>query len=201
MIRNTCRRIHQFLTVICSFLTVNLIHHQFLVALLESGLHRRKQTLAFLFTHLETVDHEFDTVVTVAVQPHAAADLHKFTVDTHIQIPLFDQLFEKLFIMSLAVLHQRCENIYLLAVILSENELDNLFVGILHHLFPGNIASGDTYARIQQTQKIIYFRGRADSTARIPVDSLLLYRDDRAKTCDTVYIRTLESAEHIAGVG
>ncbi len=102
--------------------------------------------------------------------------------------------------MALSVLDQRSHYVDFVPLIAFEYQIDYFFVGIFHHLFAGNIASGMSGTGEKQAQEIVYFRGGAYGRTRIFVDGFLLYGYDRAQAADFIHIRTFERAEHVAGI-
>ena len=88
---------------------------------------------------LELVNHNLDGVVLVAVEFHALCDLHQFAVHTCLNKAFVADLFEQFFVMTFAVLHNRRKYQHTLAGILLKDKTDNLFVGIMNHLFACHI--------------------------------------------------------------
>ena len=140
-------------------------------------------------------------MIPVAVEAHSGSNLNQFAVDTHIEKPLLHQLLEKFPVVTLTVLYQWRQNIYLSVFILSDNQIHNLFIGIFHHFLARYIASRMPCTGIEKTEEIVYLSGGADCASGVSVDGFLFYGNHRSQAADMVYVGALEIAEHIAGIG
>ena len=111
------------------------------------------------------------------------------------------QRLEEFTVVTFTIAHQRSKDIERLAGIVGENHLENLLVGIFHHLLAGNIAVSRSCAGEEQTHVVINLGGGAYGRARVLVGSLLFYADDGRKTCNLVNVRSFHAAEEVACIG
>ena len=139
-------------------------------------------------------------MVRIAVELHAVVKLLELAVDTDVYVTLLAQILEQVLVMSLAVLDQRGEDVYLTAFVIADNEVDDLIAGILHHRFARDIAAGLPHSGEKQTEEVVNLGGGADGAPRILVDGLLLDAYHWAESGDLVDVGTFERAEHIAGI-
>jgi len=200
VIGDTRGRVYKLLAVIGHFVGLHIVYHKLFVALTQCVLHRRQQPLGILVGNLKPVDNQLYGVVLVSVETHAAFNLSKDAIDTHIDKAFLGKSLEQLFVVALSALDKRCENINLTARIFLYDKRHYLFVCVLHHFLPRHITAGMADARVQQTQKIVYLGGSAYGASRVAVHRLLLDSYHRAEACDAVHIRALEISEHVARI-
>ncbi len=193
--------IHERLAVVAQLAAFGVEHHQLVAALLEGELHRVAQAGLVFAGHAQAVHHQLYVVVAVAVELHAKGDFLHLAIDAHVHVALFAQLLKQVFVVALAVLHQRRKNVDFAAVVAVENEVENLVDRILHHLLARQVGVGVTHARKQQAQVVVDLGGGANGASRIFVDGLLPYRNHGVQTRDFVNVGALEHAQHVAGVG
>ena len=175
-------------------------NHQQSVALLHGNGYALSQTFLFLLGHYGLVNHHFDVVILVAVQLHAVHYLGDVAVYTHIQIPLAAHLFEEFLVVSLTRTHQRSKDVDALALIIAVNEIQNLLLGILHHLLAGKIGIGRTGTGIEQTQVVVHLGRGSHRRTGILVGGFLFDGNHRTQTGNLVHIRTLHSPQEVSGV-
>ena len=140
-------------------------------------------------------------MVFIAVNLHSTGNLDNFSIYPDIQVSLTAHAFEKLPIMSFTLPDEWGEDEYALTDIVCENHLNDLFLGILHHLLSGEIAIGSTRTGKKKSKVVVNLRRCTYGRAGILVRCLLLNTDDRAQTCNLVNIRTLHPSEKVAGIG
>ena len=179
----------------------HLHDHYQTFTLLQCGGHALLQALGILCIDHKFVDHHLDVVVLVTLEHHSARHLAHLAINAHVQIALTHHLLKQFLVVSLAVPHKRGKHIYALAVIVIEDEIENLLLGILHHLLAREVRISIGRTRKEQTQVVIYLGSCSYRRAGVLVGSLLLDRYDRAKTCYLVHIGTLQSAKEITRIG
>ena len=103
--------------------------------------------------------------------------------------------------MPLAVAHKRSQQIDAPPLIILDDEVDNLFLGVAHHLLAREIGIGLSGTGIKQAEEIINLRGRPHRGARILVGGLLLDGNHRTESRDFVHVRPFQVSQEIAGVG
>ena len=200
-VRQSCGRIHQRLAVIAYFIQLHIVNHHDALALLHGIGHSILEPLPVFGIDFQLIDHQFYAMILVTVEFHSKHYLADFAVDPYSQIAFLAQLLEKFLIMSFAVIDQRRKNHSLTSRILVKNQIDNLLLGVFHHLHAAPVRDGLAYPRKQEPQEVVHLGDCPYRTARILVDRLLLYGYYRAKPLDFVDIRTLQAAKHIARVG
>ncbi len=133
---------HQALAVVAELLRVRIVDHQFAVALLHGRGHAGPQPLVVLLLHAKLVHHDFNAVVTVAVELHAVADFRNFAVHPHVKIPFAADGLEQLLVVSFAVAHDGREQVDAPAVVVVNNKVYDLFLRVSHHLLSGEVRIG-----------------------------------------------------------
>ena len=162
------------------FSGIDIKNHNLSIALLESLFNGVRKAFIVEATHFQAVNHEFDIMILVAVNLHAVCEFAEVSIHPHIDISFLNQLLKKLFIVSLAVFNERCQDIDFAVGIFVENKVDNLIGGIFHHLLATLIAICIRHTSIQETKEIINFGSCSYSASRILVHRFLLDRDYRA---------------------
>lgn len=72
-------------------------------------------------------------MILVSVKLHSEGYLAHLAVHTHMEVTLLAQLLEKLLVMTFAIEHYGCKDIYLVPVVLIEYEVNNFFARVLDH--------------------------------------------------------------------
>ena len=103
--------------------------------------------------------------------------------------------------MTFALAYEGSEQEDSLALIIAENHVDDLFLGIFHHLLATLIAVCSTGAGIEQTEIIVNLGGSAHGRAGILVGGFLFYADDRTQSRNLVNIRAFHITQEVAGIG
>ena len=140
-------------------------------------------------------------MVLVAIHLHIGHDIHHHVIHTDIQIAFPTHGVEELAIVSLSASHHRSQNVDGLAVVVVENQFENLVLGIFHHLLSRHIAVCRTGTGKEKSHEIIDLGDGAHGRTRILVGGLLLDADDRTQAGNLVHVGTLHAAEKIAGIG
>ena len=192
---------HQSLAIMAYTVRLGIEYHQQPVALAHGGSNAVLQTCVVLIRHYQLVYHYFHIVILIAVELHAGQSLAHLAIYADIEVALLAHLLEEFLIMTFTATHQRSKDINALAFIVVQNKVENLFFGILHHLFAGEIRIGLACTSIQQTEVIVHFRCSAYRRARILVRRLLLDGYYRAQPRYLVNIRTFQIAQEVAGIG
>ena len=120
-VRKPRRWVHQRLAVIGYFIGGGIEDKQLVFALPERQFHGFFKALFVLSRHFQAVDHQFHSVILVAVELHAECDFAQFAIDTHVDIALLSILLKKVFVVAFAILHKWRQNVNFLAVVLVEN--------------------------------------------------------------------------------
>ena len=103
--------------------------------------------------------------------------------------------------MSLALLHQGGQEVDTVVGIVTEQQFDDLLLGIFHHFLTAGIRIGFAGSRIEQAEEVVDFGDRADGGTGIFVGGLLLNADHRREPADLVHVGTFEVVEKITRVG
>ena len=103
--------------------------------------------------------------------------------------------------MTLALAYEGSEQEDSLALIIAENHVDDLFLGIFHHLLATLIAVCSTGAGIEQTEIIVNLGGSAHGRAGILVGGFLFDADDRTQSRNLINIRAFHITQEVAGIG
>ena len=201
LVGDTRYRVHESLGVSLGLLGTFLKNHYHAVALFHSRRHTLADTFLIFFLHHQFIDHSFYIVVLVAVGFHIGNDFEDVAVESHVEIPLFAHTFEEFAVMTLALANEWSEQEDSLALIFAENHVDDLFLGIFHHLLATLIAVCSTGAGIEQTEIIVNLGGSAHGRAGILVGGFLFYADDRTQSRNLVNIRAFHITQKVAGIG
>ena len=103
--------------------------------------------------------------------------------------------------MSLTTTDYRCQDIDAPSFIVREDEVENLFLGILHHLLTCNMAVGICSTRKQQTKVVVHLCHRSHRTAWILVGCLLFDADDRTQPRNLINLWTLHTSQEVTHIG
>ena len=103
--------------------------------------------------------------------------------------------------MSLALANQRSQQEDGLSGIFIENHIDDLFLGVFHHLFTAAVAVGCTGTGKEQAEIVVNLGSGTNGRTRVLVGGLLFDADDRTQTGNLIYIRALHIAQEVAGIG
>ena len=201
LIGDTCYRIHETLGVGLSLLGTFLKNHHHAVALFHSRRHTLADAFLILFLHHQFIDHSFYIVVLVAVGFHIGNDFEDVAVESHVEIPLSAHAFEEFAVMTLALAYEGSEQEDSLALIIAENHVDDLFLGIFHHLLATLVAVGSTGAGIEQAEIVVNLGGCSHGRAGILVGGFLFDADDRTQSRNLVNIRAFHVSQEVAGIG
>ena len=132
-VRKPRRWVHQRLAVIGYFIGGGVEDKQLVFALPKRQFHGFFKAFFVLSRHFQAVDHQFHSVILVAVELHAECNFTQFAIDTHVDIAFLSVLLKKVFVVAFAILHQWRQNVNFLAVVLVENQRKYLFNGVFHH--------------------------------------------------------------------
>ena len=179
---------------------LHIQHHQEAVALLHGSGHAVLQSHVILVRGDELINDYFHIVVLVSVQLHAGQGFAHLAVHTDVEVAFLAHLLEEFLVMSLAITHQGSQDINALALVVAQDKLDNLLLGVLHHLLAGQVGIGVSRPGIEQAEEVINLGRGAHGGARVLVRGLLFDGDDRAKPRDFVHIRTLQVAQEVSGI-
>ena len=163
--------------------------------------HALFQALLVLALYAELVDDHFDVVIFVAVEAHAVFHGSEFAIDAHVEESLFANALKEFLVVAFALFDQGCKEIDLAVGIVGQDALENLLLGVFHHLLSADIGVGIARTGIKQAEEIVNLRDGADRGARIFVRSLLLNADDGRKSGDFIDIGTFEIVEEVARIG
>ncbi len=175
-------------------------HHQHILALLHGKGDRLRQADSGSGADPDPVDHDLDIVDLIAVELHAVRQFAHLPVDPHMKESLFADLIEQFAVMSLATLDQRGEHEDLLAVVLFQDEINDLLLAVPHHLLSCLVRVGVGDAGVQEPHEVVDLGDGADRRSGIPAGRFLLDRDDGAQPVDLVDIGPLEVADELPGI-
>ena len=182
------------------FILLRIQHHQQPVSLLHRCSHTVFQTGIIFVRRHQLVHHHLHVVVLIAVKLHAGQGFTHLTVYPHIKVALLAHLFKQLFVMPLAIAHQRRQDINLPSFVFAQDKVYNLFLGIFHHFLPRQVRVSLSGTGIEQTQKVINLGSSAHSRTRILVGRLLFDGNDRTKARNLIHVRPLQIPQEIAGI-
>ena len=128
-------------------------------------------------------------MVLIAVNLHAPGDFLDLSVHTNVQITLASHGFEEFAVVALTTAYQWGENEDLFPLIVVQNHVDDLLLGIFHHLFTRHITVCLSGTGIEQTQIVVNLCCRSYGGTGITVGGLLFDADDGGETCYLVDIR------------
>ena len=131
-------------------------HHQS-ITLLKCCCKALFQALCILVVNDELIHNHLDIMVLIPFEHHSAHHLTKLAIDADIKIAFMHHLLEKFLVMSFAATNERSQDVYLFPRIAIEQQFQNLFFGIFHHLFARQIRVGLGCTRKEQTHIIVYF--------------------------------------------
>ena len=200
-VRDAAGGAHQAAAVVAYLLGLDVVDHHEAVALLEGVLDAVLQAAVVGLLDDEAVHDDFDGVVAVAVELHAPLHLHQFAVDANVEVALLQDRFEEFFVVSLAVFDERGQEIDLAPEIVVEQEVDDLFLGVLDHALAGDVGKGFAGTGIEQAEEVVDFRCGAHGGAGVLVRGLLLDADDGREAGYLVDIGAFHVAQEVAGVG
>ena len=175
-------------------------HHQS-VSLAHGCGHTILQAGIVLVSHQQFVYHHLHIVILVSVQLHAGDGFHHLSVHPHVQVAFLTHLLEEFLVMSLAVAHQRSQQVDAFTLVFFQDKVQYLLLGVLHHLLAAQVGVGHARPGKEQTQVVIYLGRGAHGGTGILIGGLLLDGDDRAKAANLVYIRTLQVTQEVTRIG
>ena len=191
---------HQAFAVVAKVARLHVLNHQEAVALLHGRGHAVLQPHVVLVRGDELVDDHFHVVVLVSVQLHAGQGFAHLAIHADVEVAFLAHLLEEFLVMSLAVAHQGSQDVDALVLVVAQDKLDNLLLGVLHHLLAGQVGVGFSRPGIKQAEEVVNLGRGAHGGARVLVRGLLLDGDDRAEPRNLVHIRTLQVAQEIPGI-
>jgi len=103
--------------------------------------------------------------------------------------------------MAFAGTHYRGQHINGFVVVLFQNQLQHLFLGILNHLLSAQIRIGLSRPSVKQTEIIVHFGLGANRRAGILVRGFLFYGNHRTQSRYLIHVGAFSIAQKIAGVG
>ena len=170
-------------------------------SVLHAQLQRLAQAVRFVRFHHQAVNDHLDVVGFVAVQFHAAGNLHQNAVDARPQKPLFGHAFKQFAVVAFAGTHHGRQNRYGFAVLSFQYAIQNFRIRIAHHSFSRSLGIGGRGAGVEQAQEIVYFSNRSYRRAGVSVGGLLLNRNDGTQSFDGVHVRTFQIAHELTCIG
>ena len=140
-------------------------------------------------------------MIFVAVETHTVLYGTKFAVYTHMEKAFFANALKEFFVVAFALFDQGRKEIDLAVGIVGQDALEDLLLGVFHHLLSADIGVGIARTSIKQAEEVVDFGDGTYCGARIFVRSLLLDADDGRKSGDFIDIGTFEIVEEVARVG
>ena len=114
---------------------VVIVHHHRALPLPHRLLQAFQQTAADIRFHDEPVDDQFNVVDLITIESQPRENFSDFAVDPGIQIAFFSQSFEQFPVMSFATAHQRSQQGDFPTVEVPKDQIADLIVGMVYHLF------------------------------------------------------------------
>ena len=167
--------------------------HEVAFAVLDRRGDRIRKPFRAGSSHLYAIDHQFDVVHFVPIEPRTCRKVDHLSIHTRTQESLPQELLEQFTVMAFASADHRRQHEDLLAGIFLRHQVHDLFFGVAHHQFAGGVTVGIGHAREEQAQQIVDLGDRAHGAPRIAADRLLFDRDHRAQAADHVHVRPLNS--------
>ena len=180
---------------------VGIEYHQQPVALAHGGCHTVLQAGIVLLRGDQFVHHHFYVMVLVAVYLHARQGFAHLAVHPDVEVTFLPHLLEQFLVMPLAVAHQRRQDVDALASIFLQDKLQDLLLGVLHHLLAGQVGVGHPGTGVQQAEEVVNLRRGAHRGTRVLVRGLLLDGDDRTEPRDFIHVGTLQVSQKVARIG
>ena len=137
----------------------------------------------------------------VAIQRLNFREFDDFRVNPRLGISPLSHLGKQFFVVPLASPDERREKHALAPAVVSDNQRDYLVIGVAHHFFSRRRGVGLRCTGVQKSQKIIYFRNRADRRTRVLSRRLLLDCDDGAESLYALHLRLFEYSHKMLRVG
>ena len=153
-------------------------NHNQAFALLHGYLDGLLQTFVSTF-HCHAVNHHFNVVGLITVHLHALFDFLYLAIDTYMQIAFLAHRFKQFTIMALATAYQWGKYQNLSSGIVVLDHINDLLLGVFHHLFAGFIAISLACTSKKQTHIVVNLGGGTYRRTRILVGGLLFNTDDR----------------------
>ncbi len=151
--------------------------------------------------HDQAVYHDLNRVHLIPFQVDVFRHVAHLAIDADAHKPGLLDIFQYLFVASLAVFNDRGEYLDARSVC----PLFDLFHDLLRRLcfdsFPANRAVGDADAGIEQAQIVVNLGDGAHRRARVVADTLLVNRDRGGQPFDLIDVRLIHLAQELAGVG
>ena len=119
-------------------------------------------------------------MVLVSVDFHPRHNLQYLAIHSGIEIALAAHALEEFTIVTLALTNEWSEEINRLALVFTENHIDDLFLGIFHHCLAASVAVGCAGTGVEQTEIVVNLSGGAHGGTWVFVGGLLLDADDWA---------------------
>ena len=132
-IRDSAYGTHKPAAEVAHLSRVHIIDHHHAVALRHGVRHALGQALVVLALYHKTVHHQFDVVVAVAVNPHPLHHFLNLAVHSHIKVAFAADRLEEFLVVSLSVLHLGRKQIDLVALVVLQQEIQDLLFGIFYH--------------------------------------------------------------------
>ena len=126
---------HQAFAVMANLIGVEIIDKHLSITLPHGCGDALDETFVLSFLNDKTVHNDLNIMILVAIHLHACNDLLNDTIHAYIKIALATYGVEELFIVTLAILNERSQQINLFAHEVLEEKIQNLLLSILHHPF------------------------------------------------------------------
>ena len=140
-------------------------------------------------------------MVAVAVNPHPLHHFLNLAVHSHVKVAFAADRLEEFLVMSLSVLHLGRKQIDFVALVVLQQEIQDLLFGIFYHFLSRDVREGLARPCKEQTQEVINLRGGAHGASGVLVGGFLFNADYGAEAGNLVHIRTLQVAQEVAGIG
>ena len=171
------------------------------LALVHRAGHGILDALAVFFPGHQLVHDQFHKVDLVAVQRPGFTQVGQLPVDPHLRESFPLQLRKEFPVVAFAPADQRRQQEHFLPLVALQDQVDDLVVGIAHHLFAAFRREGLGGAGIKQAEEVVDFGDGAHRGAGIAAHRLLLDGDHGAQAFHLVDVGTFQDADELAGVG
>ena len=139
-------------------------------------------------------------MILVAINSHPGKDLLNLTINACIDIAVSPDLFKQLPVVTLPPPHHRGKYIDLLPGKGLHDNIQDLILRILHHLFACHIGISIGCPCIKKSQEIINFRYSSHGRTGIFIGGFLFNGNHRAQACNLIHVGTFHITQELPGV-
>ncbi len=167
----------------------------------EGGLQRLGEPLFHPLFADETIDHDLDGVLVVAVEADLLGQLPDLTIDPGPGEPLLGQIGEEGLVFALPPAHHRRQHLEASAFLQLEDAVDDLLRSLSLHRGAVVGTVGDPDPGVEESQVVVDLGDRAHRGPGVARRRLLVDRDRRGQPVDEVDVGLVHLTEELAGIG